>query len=235
MNYKKLDVKKLEQVAPQSLITITLKIAEKQYQKKNPEGKNIDVYLAQDGSGCIKLTVFDGIAGNLMIGGVYTFTNIRVNKDKYGQFSLVTPKDGSGFKACASKLKIDCQSHATSLIKGEFMSISVISRYRECDNCHKKLTKGADGIMATCSNEKCNNSVKYKFATKGMYLKCVFMTEENKKLPLTLFYNEICLLVPTAWDKNDEELKLALLSLENLVVSTNKNNIVTHIQLSDTE
>ena len=226
IDYDNLTVAELNKVATNSIVDISVKILEKTLSKK-VNGKTVDTYVAGDETGVIKLSFWQ--EENLSIGSVYHLQNIRLQRDNFNIMSLVTPKEGFSFsKNVGKNIETAPVSAPRDIkeIKGEIMSMEAFVKYRTCDKCNKKLPSTTESSVK-CAAGNCPNTVKIKFAGKACYVRFNFMTEQDEKLNLTMFTDEVITFIPDFWKKSDGEFSSMFLDLPELVITTGKNNVVS--------
>ena len=209
---------------------IVIKVLEKA-QSKVINGKNVDTYVAGDSSGMVKLVLWN--EEKLAIGSVYNLKNVRVQRDNYNIMSLVTPTEGFSFSKNLS-VKVETSAVSSTFkdmkeIKGEIMSMEAFVKYRTCDKCQKKLPNTTNSSVK-CASDGCPNTVKVKFAGKACYVRFNFMTEENEKLHLTMFTDEVASLIPKFWDLSDTEFSSQFLDLPELIITKSRKDVVSSIR-----
>ena len=69
--------------------------------------------------------------------------------------------------------------------------------------------------------------MKIKFAGKACYVRFNFMTEQDEKLNLTMFTDEVITFIPDFWKKSDGEFSSMFLDLPELVITSGKNNVIS--------
>jgi hypothetical protein len=230
IDYDKLNVAELNNLATNSLVNISLKVLEKTESTK-VNGKKIEKYAAGDETGVIKLIIWEG--EKLSIGSVYNLQNIRLQRDSFNILSLVTPKEGFSFtKDDGREMKTATFSNndlkeIKGEIKGEIMSIECFVKYRTCDKCNKKLPSTTESSVK-CAADGCPNTVKVKFAGHACYVRFNFMTEKKEKLNLTMFTDDVTTFIPDFWKMTDNQFSSAFLDLPELVVTASKKNVVSN-------
>ena len=234
LDYDNVTISKLKNVASMGLVDITLQIKQAPKRKKLTDGRIIDIYCVSDPTGSSKFTVWNESAGKVDVGSVYDLEGVRVQHDSFGQTELVTPKEG--FKITKTSRHMETRDIDPALlgIKGEVISVQSIGKYRECDNCKKKLPDTTEKVVK-CPNEKCpNDLVKLKFAGKGMYAKVTFFAQHDKQRhKLTMFHDVLESMVPGAWDLALEPLKKAIVSTDEIVIIKDNRNVVTDITIAE--
>ena len=184
--------------------------------------------------GVMKLVMWDH--DKLNSSAIYDLHNIRLQRDNYGVCSLVTPKE-SGFTCKLSSrvfelpTSTEVSTSQRNLIKGEIMSIESITKYRTCDKCRKKLPTTKENFVK-CPNSECPSTVKLKFAGKSVFVKFTFMSNNDEKMKLTMFAEDVSSLIDNFWEKSEDQLTRELLGLPELELTKHKNDIVSSINIA---
>ena len=102
------------------------------------------------------------------------------------------------------------------------MSVECVKTYKLCVSCKKKIDESEEKFVE-CSS--CNTHMKMNVCDIGMYAKFILFTTEMKKLPLTMFQNEINHLVSGADKMSEKTITEKLLDLEEIKVTKSNTNI----------
>ena len=230
IEYENVNLEQLSMHALGSLVTLDAKILSKQ--RKTINQKTLDTYAIADNSGTSKLTVWEESVKDLVNGKVYKLTDVRIKKNPFGNIELVVGKNSkvelSNTKLTTGKVVLDPSFIA---IKGEVMKVDDVRKYKMCNSCHKKVGAAVEGVV-TCESEGCRGTViKEKFCEDGMYAKIVFFSENKDKLALTMFKDEIKVLVPNAEMLDAEAIKNVLIRSSEMSITKSKQDIVTSIMI----
>lgn len=227
LNYENLSIEKLNKVAVGSTFSLCVKIDTRH--SKTVHGKKVDIFGVSDSSGQIKFSSWEHAAGNPTLGMCYELNNVRLKKDNYGNLELVTPKLGFSISKSSKVIDAACQitNNAVVPITGEIFKINSIGKYLICVNCHKKIQEDGSKIVKCVY---CKNSMKKKFCDNSLYVKFTFMSDDNKKIDATIFKNELLSLIPEVSKMNEEEIKDALISFDELLLTLTEKNIVNFVK-----
>ena len=224
----------LPKLAVGSIVTLTVRFDSKR-STTTRNGKCIDTFAVSDNTGSIKFSSWERAAGDPIIGKVYELTGVRIKKDDYGSLLIITPQSGFSIKPSKQAIKSAIpedlsNSDSDPVIKGEVLSVQMISKYLICVECGKKVVDSG-GKMLHCM--ECNNPMKKSLCESGCLIKFkLVVAGDKRKLSLTMFKEELLSILPKADQLDESQLKLELCSLDEIVITKNKKDVVTSIAMA---
>lgn len=230
-----LQLKDVAKCAHESLVTVIGKVT-KMNQVANKGGLKYQVLYVKDEIHAMKLMLYGTDVGSCELNETYTFSKFRVKLDKYSySVFLASAKDISSISktkniksVCADDVGSSWQKPDDTVLQGDLMGVSRITRFILCGRCNKKI-QSSNGLY-DCQN--CKQTMKLKFCKKRVVVSVTFVVEgEDRQQELSVFSDVLDLFLKTeAYAMEDQQINKGLLADGTLKIAVSDKNVVKSME-----
>ena len=208
--------------------------------------RKAECFVADESCKQAKLVLWENDIEKVLVGNVYSFTNVRVRIDGIdvlgGGVIFNTTKDTTVVKqdghALANLVETsnenDLLTSSTSLKVHLIHGIEEFTRFKQCCDCKKKIKQDSAKVAIKC--DSCGHVVRSSMCQLNLCCKFTCQQndspDDNKFIRYIMFKDCIEMLVGDITNVDDDELCEKLLSLQNFEITFDKNNVVSKCTLS---